>query len=79
MKSKSGKLFEIRDIEEKLENIERNERKLETLCSRVDHLENLNSRCNNNNNNNGELQAVTTEQPSDLGSSREQQVNSFLV
>ena len=77
MRSKSGKFFEIRDIEEKFEKIERNERKLETLCSRVDNLENLGSRYNNNNN--GELQAVTTEQPSDLGNSQEQQVNNIIV
>jgi hypothetical protein len=75
VRSKSGKFFEIRDIEEKFEKIERNERKLETLCSRVDNLENLGSRYNNN----GELQAVTTEQPSDLGNSQEQQVNNIIV
>ena len=54
MRSKSGKLSEIKDIEEKFE----------TLCYRVDNLENLGLRYNNNNN--GELQAVTTEQPSDV-------------
>ncbi len=76
MKSKSGKLFEIRDIEEKLEKIERNERKLEALCTRVDHLENLNSRCNNNNN--GELQAVKTEESSDVVRSQKIEVNIYL-
>ena len=35
VKSKSGKLLEIRDTKEKLEKTEKNERKLETLCSRV--------------------------------------------
>ncbi len=64
MKSKSGKRLEIRDIQEKLE----------TLCSRVDNLENLSSRLNKNN---GELQVVTIEQPGDVG--QEQQVYSFLV
>ncbi len=59
-----------------LQKIERNERKLETFCYRGDHLENLSSGYNNNNSNE-KLQAVTTEQPSDLESSREQQVNSF--
>ena len=67
MRSKSGKLSEIKDIEEKFE----------TLCYRVDNLENLGLRYNNNNN--GELQAVTTEQPSDLGNSQEQQVNNIIV
>jgi hypothetical protein len=49
--------------------------KVDTLCSRVDHLENLNS---TNNNNNGELELVITEQPSDVGNRQEQQVNTFL-
>jgi len=75
VKSKSGIRLEIREIEEKLEKIEKNERKLETLCSRVDNLENLSSRHYNNN---GELQNVTTEQPSDVGNRQEQQVKTFL-
>ncbi len=75
MKSKSGKLLEIRVIEEKLEKIEKNERKLVTLCSRIDHLENLSSIINNN----GELQLVTTEQPSDVVNSQEQKVYDFLI
>ena len=74
MKSKPGKLLEIREIEEKLEMIEKNERKLETLCSRVDNLENFKRHYNNN----GELQVVTTEQPSDVGNRQEQQVKTFL-
>jgi len=64
VKSKSGKLLEIRD----------NQEKLETLCSRIVNLENLNS---TNSNNSGELQVVTTEQPSDDGSRQEQQVRTF--
>jgi len=56
-----------------LEKIEKNERKLENLCSRVDYLENFCTRCNNNI---GELQPVTDEQPIDLGNSQEHQVNS---
>jgi hypothetical protein len=64
VKSKSEKLLEIRDIKEKLE----------TLCSRVDSLENLSSRYNNNN---GELQVVTTDQPSDVGNRQEQEVFTF--
>ena len=75
MKSKSGKPLEIREIEEKLEKIDKNERKWETLCSRVENLENLSSRYNNTN---GELQVMTTEQPSDVGNRQEQQVNIFL-
>ena len=66
MKFKSEKLLEIRVIQEKLE----------TLCSRVDYLENLNS---TNNNNSGELQVVTSEQPSDVGNRQEQQVYTFFV
>ena len=67
--------MEIREIEEKLEKIEKNERKLKTLCSRVENLENLSSRYNNTN---GELQVMTTEQPSDVGNRQEQQVNTFF-
>jgi len=67
VKFKSEKLLEIRDIEEKLEN----------LCSRVYNLESISSRYNNNNN--GELQVVTTGQSSDLVNRQEQQVNAFLV
>jgi len=65
VKSKSEKLLEIREIQEKLE----------TLCARVDNLENLSSRYNNSN---GELQVVTIEQPGDVGNSQKQQVYSFL-
>jgi len=75
VKSKSGKLLEIRDHEDKLDMIEKNERKLETLCSRVNHLENLTSRHNNI----GELQVVTTEQPSVVVNRQEQQVFTFSV
>jgi hypothetical protein len=57
--------LEIREIEEKLK----------TLSSRVDNLENLSSRYNNTN---GELQVMTTEQPSDVGNRQEQQVNTFF-
>ena len=57
--------MEIREIEEKLK----------TLSSRVDNLENLSSRYNNTN---GELQVMTTEQPSDVGNRQEQQVNTFF-
>jgi hypothetical protein len=64
VKSKSEKLLEIKFIQEKLE----------TLCSRVDYLENLNS---TNNNNSGELQVVTSEQPSDFVNRQEQQVFKF--
>jgi hypothetical protein len=64
VKSKPEKLLEIRDIQEKLE----------TLCSRFDNLENLSS---TNNNNSGELQVVTTEQPSDVGNRQKQKVHTF--
>jgi len=65
VKSKSGKLLEIRELQEKLD----------TLFSRVDNLENLSP--TNNNNNTGELQFVTTQQPSDVGNRQEQQVYTF--
>ena len=64
VKSKSGKLLEIRELQEKLD----------TLFSRVDNLENLSP---TNNNNTGELQFVTTQQPSDVGNRQEQQVYNF--
>ena len=59
-------MLEIRDIQEKLE----------TLCSRVDNLENLSSRYNNNN---GELQVVTTEQLNGVGNRQEPQVHIILL
>jgi hypothetical protein len=65
VKSKSEKLLEIRDIQEKLE----------TLSSRIDNLENFNS----TNKNNGELQIVISEQLSDVGNRQEQQVFTFLA
>ena len=64
VKSKSGKLLEIRELQEKLD----------TLFSRVDNLENLST---TNNKNTGELQFVTTQQPSDVGNRQEQQVYTF--
>ena len=66
LKSESEKMLEIRDIQEKLE----------TLCSRVDNLENLSSRYNNNN---GELQVVTTEQLNGVGNRQEPQVHIILL
>ena len=76
MKSKSGKLFEIRYIDEKLEKIERNERKLEALCFRVDNLENFSSRYSNNNK--SESQVVINDQPSDVGRIQRIEVNILL-
>jgi len=64
VKSKPENVLKIREIQAKLE----------TLCSRFDYLENLNS---TNSNNSGELQVVTTEQPSDVGNRQEQQVFTF--
>jgi len=58
--------MEIRDIQ----------KKLKTLSSRVDNWENLSSRYNNTN---GELQVMTTEQPSDVGNRQEQQVYTIKV
>ena len=76
MKSKSGKLFEIRYIDEKLEKIERNERKLEALGFRVDNLENFSSRYSNNNK--SESQVVINDQPSDVGRIQRIEVNILL-
>ncbi len=42
--TKQGKVFNISEIEEKLERIEQNERKLEALYTRVYSLEKLRSR-----------------------------------
>jgi hypothetical protein len=64
---KSVEFIEFKDIEEKLEKIENNERRLEVLCSRVDNLENFSLRYNQNNN----------EQPSGDGNIQEHQVNAF--
>ena len=64
VKSKSGKLLEIRELQEKLD----------TLFSRVDNLENLST---TNKNNTGELQFVTTQQQSDVGNRQEQQIYTF--
>ena len=64
VKSKSGKLLEIRELQEKLD----------ILFSRVDNLENLSP---TNNNNTGELQFATTQQTSDVGNRQEQQVYNF--
>ena len=58
--------MEIRDIQ----------KKLKTLSSRVDNWENLSSRYNNTN---GEIQVMTTEQPSDVGNRQEQQVYTIKV
>jgi hypothetical protein len=57
-----------------LEKIEKNERKLEALCSRMDRLENSTQSLNSNN---IELEIVTSEQPSEDGNCPKQQVNTF--
>ena len=72
MRSKSGKLSEIKDVEERLEKIEKNERKSENLCSKVDDLEKSSY-------NNGGIQVVTIAQPIDVANSQVQQVNAFYV
>ena len=65
----------IREIEERLEKIEKNETKFETLYNRVDNLENLNSRYNNNN---VESQAVTNHNTIDLENNQGKEVNIFF-
>ncbi len=71
MQQQARKLFEIIDIQETLERIESNERKLEVICSRVDNLENLSSRQNINNNND--------ERSNDIVNSQEKTVSTFSV
>ncbi len=64
-------MFGISEIEEKLERIEQNERKLEALYARVDTLERLNSRersCNN------DSDVLGIEEPGETINSQEQQV-----
>jgi hypothetical protein len=64
-------VLEIREIEEKLERVEQNERKLEALYARVDSLERLRSRERPEN---CELDVVRSEEAGDIGKSEEQQV-----
>jgi hypothetical protein len=71
VQQQARKLFEIIDIQETLERIESNERKLEVICSRVDNLENLSSRQNINNNND--------ERSNDIVNSQEKTVSTFSV
>jgi len=74
VKSRSEKVIEVTDIEEKWEGIEENERKLGVLCSRVYCLENKGAG-NNNNSNGNELDAIRSEQH---GNGEEQQVQIHL-
>ena len=60
----------MKDIEEKLEKIERNEQRLDALCSRFDNLENLNSKCNTKN---SELEVVLSQQPNEQTVNSQQQ------
>ena len=64
-------MFEISEIEEKLERIEQNERKLEALYARVDTLERLKSRDRSDN---SESVIVRSEEPGETGNSQERQV-----
>ncbi len=65
-------MFKLKDIEEKLEKIERNEQRLDALCSRFDNLENLNSKFNTND---SELEVVLSQQPNEpTVNSQQQQV-----
>ena len=58
-----------------MEKIEKNERKWETLCPRVDTLENLNSKHNKNE---AELEVVTTQKTDGFVNRQQQQVNNFF-
>jgi len=65
-----------------LEKIEKNERRLEILCSRVDNLEKLkvlDTKSLRDNNSSNELEDLSTEQPGDNGNSQENRVNTILV
>ena len=65
-------MFEVSEIEEKLERIEQNERKLEALYARVGTLEMLSS---SNRSSNSESDVVRSEEPSKQhGNSQGQQV-----
>ncbi len=65
-----------------MEKIEKNERRLEILCSRVDNLEKLevlDTKSLRDNNSSNELEDLSTEQPGDNGNSQENRVNTILV
>ena len=64
-----------RDIEETLERIEKNERKLEGLCDRVGNLEVQSSKRSHTNR---EFDFEITEEPSKTSNSQEQKVNTFI-
>ena len=68
MKPKPGKMFEIIEIEENMEKIGTNERKLKDLCSRTDNLESFKSSLQNINN---------RERSSAVRNSQEKTVNNF--
>jgi hypothetical protein len=68
-------VFWVSEIEEKLERIEQNERKLEALYTRVDTLEVLNSRDRPGN---SDSDVVRIEEPGETINSQEQQVNIIL-
>ena len=64
-------MFEVSEIEEKLERIEQNERKLEALYARVGTLEMLSS---SNRSSNSESDVVRSEVAGETGNGQEQQV-----
>jgi hypothetical protein len=61
VESKSRKVIDVADIEEKWQRIEENARKLGALCSRVDRLESKGPG-NNNSSNDNELNTIRGEQ-----------------
>ena len=65
-------MFEVSEIEEKLERIEQNERKLEALYARVGTLEMLSS---SNRSSNSESDVVRSEEAGETGNGQEQQVH----
>ena len=64
-------MFWVSEIEEKLERIEQNERKLEALYARVGTLEMLSS---SNRSSNSESDVVRSEEAGETGNGQEQQV-----
>ena len=75
VKTNAKRLLTDRDIEETLERIEKNERKLEGLCDRVGNLEVLSSKRSHTNR---EFDFEITETPSETRNSQEQKVNKFI-
>jgi len=75
VKINARRLLTDKDIEETLERIEKNERKLEGLRDRIGNLEVLGSKRSHTNR---EFDFEITEEPSKTRNSQEQKVNTFI-